>query len=389
MDAFTPAKLGELLADRPGPCVSLYTPTHPGGSEQDPVRWKHVLRQAERRLTAAGVRAPEVREQLTPAGRLVEDAEFWKGQTGSLAAFLAPGFGRTYRLGDGLPETAAVGPRFHVLPLLPWLAGDGRFYVLALSQNAVRLLRGTRHGHRQVDLRGAPADKEEALRAHDRDEVLSFHTHGRGAGAWEAVFHGQGVGIDDAKDEITAYFRRIDRALHPLLKDEKAPLVLATVVSLMPLYRAANSYAHLAEPGLAGNPDRQSDAELHARAWPLVEAGFRRARDRAVSRFHALAGTGRTATDPAEVVAAAVAGRVEELFAAAGAELWGRPDPAGGPPELHPGERPGDEELVNFAAVCALRHGRTVHVLPPADMPGGAVLAATYPLPMDKHGKRP
>jgi hypothetical protein len=44
-----------------------------------------------------------------------------------------------------------VSERFHVKPLLPLLSGDGRFYVLALSQNEIRLLQGTRYSVEQVD----------------------------------------------------------------------------------------------------------------------------------------------------------------------------------------------------------------------------------------------
>ena len=44
-------------------------------------------------------------------------------------------------------ELMVVAPGFHVMPLLALLTGDGLFYVLALSQNQVRLLAGTRsHG---------------------------------------------------------------------------------------------------------------------------------------------------------------------------------------------------------------------------------------------------
>jgi hypothetical protein len=42
--------------------------------------------------------------------------------------------------------------RFHLKPLLPLLTGDGRFYILALSQNQVRLLQGTRYSVRGLYL---------------------------------------------------------------------------------------------------------------------------------------------------------------------------------------------------------------------------------------------
>jgi len=45
-----------------------------------------------------------------------------------------------------------VSDRFHLKPLLPLLTGDGRFYILALSQNQVRLLQGTRYSVRGLYL---------------------------------------------------------------------------------------------------------------------------------------------------------------------------------------------------------------------------------------------
>ena len=44
-----------LLEKPPGTCVSLFMPTHRSGPEvqQDPVRLKNLLRQAEGRLVAA------------------------------------------------------------------------------------------------------------------------------------------------------------------------------------------------------------------------------------------------------------------------------------------------------------------------------------------------
>jgi hypothetical protein len=59
--------------------------------------------------------------------------------------FSAPDVFRHYRLPFPFQEFVVVTERFHVKPLLPLLSGDGQFYLLALSQNGVRVLQGT-HG---------------------------------------------------------------------------------------------------------------------------------------------------------------------------------------------------------------------------------------------------
>jgi hypothetical protein len=388
MDSFTTSDLRILAAERPGPCVSLYAPVHPGGSEQDPVRWKNLLREAEHRLEAAGVGPLDAKALLRPAARLLEDDRTWRAGGSGLAYFLAPGFDRRVRLDLNWPERVSVGRAFDVKPLLPWVAAAGRFFVLALSQNAVRLVRCTPHTAERVPLAG-PADRAEALRAHDRDEPLTLRTFGPGPGARRAVFHGHGVGIDDAKDDLLLFCRAVDRELHPALKDELAPLVLAAVEFLAPIVRQACTYPHLHEEVIPGNPDRLSDQELAERARPLAEPLVRRAEHDAVALYRQLAGTGRTACDVAEVLPAAAAGRVEALLAALGRGVWGRYDPAAGRVDAHAGREPGDDELTNLAAVFALRHGRPVYALPADEMPDGAALAAIFPLPLAKRGKRP
>jgi release factor family 3 len=77
-------------------------------------------------------------------------------------------------------------------------------------------------------------------------------------------------------DPIIEYFRTLDAALHETLREERAPLVLAGVEYLWPLYRAANTYPHLTEGGVAGNPHGLRPDELHEKAWKLVEPYFAR-----------------------------------------------------------------------------------------------------------------
>jgi hypothetical protein len=381
MDALTRQDIQALLLHEAGPCVSLLLPTHRGGAGEDVIRWKNLLQEAEGGLVARGTRAPEARELLRPAARLLDDRTFWKSSGDGLAFFLEPGFARFWRLSLRPRPQAVVGRRFHVKPLLALLQGDGRFYVLALSQKRVRLLEGTRDATREVDLAGVPHSLAEALRFHDKDEPLLFHTHpALGLGRWGAIFHGHGVGIDDAKDDLLNYFRQIDRGLHELLRGGHAPLVLASVEYLWPLYRQANTYPHLLEGGVRGHPDHLSPQALHDRAWALVAPDFCAAQ-RQAALYARLAGTGRTFSDPAEAAVAASRGRVQVLLLADGKECPGAFDPQAGTAALHEPAHLGDEDLLNVAAVYTLRHGGTVHVVPPRAVPSGGPVAGVYWLP--------
>src|SRR5207253_2352933 len=105
---------------------------------------------------------------------------------------------------------------------------------------------------------------------------------------------------------------------------EHAPLVLAGTAYLLPIYRQANSYAHVLAEAIEGNPDRLSARELHDRAWALVQPHLRQGQEKAADLYRQLAGTGRTASDLAAVVSAAQAGQIQFLFVALASEQWGR-----------------------------------------------------------------
>lgn len=387
MDLFTRADLRTLLAEGEGPCVSLFMPAHRGGAEEDPIRFRNLLDGAEERLGAYGLRGPAAGGFLAPLRSLQADGAFWSNQSDGLAAFRGRDFLRVYRLPCAFREELDVGGLFRVAPVLPLLAGDGRFFVLALSQNGVRLFQGTRFTASPVDLKGVPRNLAEALRTHDRDEVLTFHTRPTSGGTWGAIFEGHGVGIDDKKDDLLHYFQKIDRGLHDLLREERAPLVLAAVDYLMPIYREANTYPHLLEQGINGSPDRLGGKDLHDWAWAIVEPHFREALRRAADVYHQAAAVGKATADAKRIIPAAYRGEVETLFVAQGRHLWGALAPTADRVELHDRQVVGDEDLLNLTAIHTLRHGNTVHVLPSEQVPAGGPLAAIYHLPLPKHGK--
>lgn len=384
MDEFTRDDLRELVAHRCERCVSIYLPTHRTGPDiqEDRIRFKNLLRQAERLLASGGARKPEISEVVGRALEMASDALFWQHQAEGLALFLAPDLMRVFRAPVAFPEVAVVADRFHVKPLLPLLEEQDRFYVLSISQNDVRLFRMTRHWSQEIALEGVPRSMDEALKYDSPQKQLQFYTGAPSAGgARGAMFHGHGTSQEDAKDDLRRFFLLVDEGLGAHLKEERAPLVLAAVDYLMPIYRQVSSYPHLAGAGIAGNPEGLGSDELRAQAWPLVEPVFLKARQEAAERFYGLAGTGRASGDLPMVLRAAHEGRIDTLFVAVGEQRWGKIDPETGEAVPHEEAQPGDEDLLNVVATQALVHGGTVYAVAPADVPSAgkaAPLAAVF-----------
>lgn len=384
----TREEIAELSAHRDGPHVSLFLPTVRAGQEtqQNPIRLKNLLREAAQRLLERGADKDAAEELLAPARALLDDYDFWQHQLDGLAVFVAPGFLRTYRLPLRFAELAAVEDRFHLKSLFPLFADDGRFYVLALSQNDVRLFEGSRDEVRQVPLQDVPKSLADAL-GHDLTEVhLQFHTGARTTqrggpqgGARSPIYHGQGAGEGDAKDEIRKFFSLLDRGLRELLDGNgRTPLVLAGVEYLLPIYRDQTSYPNTLAEGVHGNPDGLSPAELHDRAWPLVEERFRAERRELGERYGDLTGTGRASRDLDEVLTAALDGRVDTLFVGRGVRQWGRFDAEARTVERHEKQSAESEDLLDRAAALTFVNSGRVLAVDPAEVPGGGPLAAIF-----------
>jgi hypothetical protein len=377
---FSLEALRNLTVIDQGPCVSIYLPTHriPTEIEQDRLRLKNLLGKAEESLMELGLRSPEAKAILQPAETLLLKTPFWKGLQDGLAIFLAPGISQFFSVPLRVPELMVVGERFHLKPLLALLSTN-EFYLLALSQNEVRFFQASQYGVSEMDLEGVPRSLAEALKYDDPQKQLQFHTGTqRSTGERAAIFHGHGVGTDDAKSNLLRFCQHLDRGLHDILRNEQAPLVVAGVDFLLPIFREANSYKHLLSEGITGNPEGLSPEELQRRAWPVVEPYFNQTRREAEAKYRQLAGTGKASHDLREILPAAYNGRVELLFVAVGRQEWGVYDAQGDKLQRFPQARPGAEDLLDAASIQTLLKGGAVFSVEPEAVPDGPPLAAVF-----------
>jgi predicted transcriptional regulator len=379
IDAISKSQVSKLLEISSGPCVSIFMPTHRGGPEtlQDPIRLKNLLRDITQRLTTDGLRSTEIKKLLAPVNNLLNDSQFWQYQCDGLALFLSPGLFRSYRLPVEFQELSVVSDHFHLGPILPLFTSEDRFYVLALSQNQVRFFQGSRNKISEQSLEGVPQSLSEALGGAQPDMHLQYHTAAAtGAGRLPAIYHGREVEVA-SDSNLQLYFREIDRGLCALLEGQ-APLILATVESLVPVYRQVNHYPFLAEQYVPGNPDHSRQEDLHLQAWPIAEAYFQKAQEQAATQCREFQGTPRASSDLGEIIFAARDGRIATLFVTAGVQRWGKLDWKARQLELREAPLTGDEDLVNTAVTLTYATGGKVFAVSANRMPVPETAAAVF-----------
>lgn len=357
MDIVDASAVESLVGASESPAVSIYLPTHRLGPEaqQDPIRLKNLVTAAESRLSEDGMRSPAIAQLLAPATELVDNAAFWQHQEDGLALFLSAERFDRFRVPQSFDETVVVSDSFFVSPLLPVMSRGERFYVLALSENEVRLLWGSRFRVGEVELGpDVPTSLSEALWFEDPERQLQFHQVGRtGQGRLTATFHGHGGGKDDPGERLGRFLRAVDDGVRHLIT-EGEPVVLAGVERVMAEYRKVTRLDDVLNDGVEGSPDRLTPETLHEKAWPLVAPRFEAARAAAEEEF--LSGRRPISADVDEVVRMANEGRVAHAF---------MPSAAGA-----------DDRRLEQATAAIWKTGGEVWIVSPEEIPGGGPLAA-------------
>lgn len=378
MDIVTHQQLRTLIEAGTPPCVSIFMPTHREREiRQDPARLKHLLREAEEKLIAGGMRGTLARDLLAPASRLLDDAGFWAKNEHGLAIYIAKGYHRIFRLPIEIEDTAMVNDRFDVKPLLSVL-DDRLFYVLALAQNDVRLLECTPHRCERVDLpRDVATSIAEATMAGDGHESSTVRHAGDSSNPASSAgaYHGQMVDIQKKEREDRKFYcRQIDDGVRRVVKDPGAPLLLAGADSTVPTYRQVSEHRNLCREDIHGNAEHVSNEALHDKAVSLLEPTWRRQLAELQEQYGTAYAHRLASDDINQILPAAAQGRVGILFVAPERRRLGKFDAE----HLFVDDRSGDEDLVDQATVQTLLTGGQVVVVKPDDVPGKQEVAAIY-----------
>lgn len=300
-DIPTRADLERLLATRERSCVSIYLPTDPASrGDAAQIELKNLAREASRQLEQAGAARADVAAIDEELADLAADDEFWRFQARSLALFLTPSTTTTFRLPNRLTAIVEVSDRFHLKPLLRAVTFPHTAFVLALSQNRVRLIEiAPDLEPTEIRVPDLPKDVASAVgksSIRDRAPIRRIQ------------------GSEGQKTRMRQYARQIDQALRPLLSGLDLPLILAAAEPMHSIYRSVNSYPNLVAQSLPGSPDASSDSELAESARRVLDDLYA-AELHTIQETYALrASQQRASTDIADVARAATHGLVDTVL---------------------------------------------------------------------------
>jgi len=373
-----PITLQELkeLAAAEGPCITILIPLRREDNRLIPATVKDALHEAQKRLQDRNVEPKQIKALLEPLRGLEENLDAEPQQ--KVAVILrSPGVFSHYYFAEQTEESVTVADHFYLLPLIPTLRENRPFYILALSQNHIRLLRCTNTTSEEVDLPATiPRRLDDFLQNDQPDHMLDGGSAGGpSTGSMGRVMFGTGTDKERKDEYLLHFYKAIDRGIAHLLKDAPAPLVIAGVEYELTLYQRESEFPRLVDEGVRGAPDGLKGGELHKRALEVIQPYWDKDIEEALAVFEQF-GSERTSLSLKEIVKAAYDGRVLHLFVARGAKEMGNFDEATHRVRTHAEERPGDEDLINAAAVQTINHAGNVFVLPRNKIPHGSQIAA-------------
>ena len=369
VDIPTSRDLSTLNDVRADICVSIYLPTTPLTQDIQKARIKlsNLAKEAVRQLHDAGTdkrRLAALQEHLDD---LTDDDEFWRFQAHSLAVFATPDALRTYRLANNLVQIVEVSDRFHLKPLIRAITFPHAAYVLAISENAVRLVEIS-SGLPPVTVRvpGLPSDAASAV----HKSTINDRSPSRRV-----------QGSEGQKTRLAQYVRKVETALRPVFAGADVPLILAATAPVESIFRSVSAIPALPQ-AIAGSHDRTSEGDLAAAARPILDTHY----ETLIADFHALfdtrKGQHRTTTDIVDAARAATFGNIDRLLVDIDEVVDGVVDEETGAVTF---DESGDAQnygVVDEIAGRALRTGARVLGVRKGDIPYGQSLAAILRTPL-------
>lgn len=361
-DIPTRGQVSRLFATFDPACVSIYLPTDPtSGGQAERIALKNLVTEAVDQLRAADSSKGNVAALEEQFSDLSSDEEFWRYQARTLAIFTTPGWLVTYRLPNRLVEMVDVADRFHLMPLLRSITFPQVALVLALAQNSVRLL--------EVLPEGGPTEVELAdLPNGVRDGLRIVHVDDRSP-------RGKTQSSMAEKSHLRAYCRSIDQAIRPMLAGRDVPLILAAAEPLESIYRSVNTYPHLAQKAIPGNPEETPDGELVTKSRAILDGLYADQLADLHELFDKRMSEGRAGTDVANTARAATYGMVDTLIVDMDAVLPGFVDDDGAVEFAHSDDAVAYSVVDEIARRVWANRG-TVLAVRREDIPEGGDLAA-------------
>jgi hypothetical protein len=264
---------------------------------------------------------------------------------------------------------------FYVTPLLPLIRRDDYFYINVISKKGCKLYRADRTGIEPIPVL-IPQEQSEVKAIPEKDDAV---VRSMGAGNRNrSNIHGTESKADD-KTVTSVFFEAIDDIFwKEVLHDDTAPMLLAGVEYVLPIYKSVSDYKNIWPEYLTGNREQQDPQDLYNEAMELMKPYFEERVNKALQEYGNKSSTGVTSSLVADIIPAAYYSRIAVLFVRRGEHVWGKFFPEDNLLELAHTPDEGGEDLIDNAVTQTILNGGEVFLLDGEQMPADSQVSAIF-----------
>ncbi len=348
-------------------CVSIYLETSPLKLNRDYCRLElqGMIKKALTEIEAAGF---DKRRLATLKQTLEEVAgpdDFCLNQANSLAILATPDASWVFNLANRLVNQLSISDRFYLKPLFRALTFSQKAYILALSENMVKVI-SLQPESEPIEL-DQPDLPQDALSALNLPSMTASHKGPENP-----------VDGSERKMRLADYARKVNEALVSLDQKDDAPFILVATEPLASIFRK-EATVKMTEGGVMTSPDKLSDSELIALARPVLDQHYQDELSEVRELFEQRSGQKLVAMDVAEVAKAATYGMISLVLVDFDRNISGYIDENG---NIEFSDEPGSYGLIDEIVKRSLESGARILAVRQDDMVGDSGIAAVlrYPL---------
>lgn len=379
-------ELEALAKKRGGMRVSIYCPVERSApeSEQNPVRLRALIDEANQQLVDNGLSPEKAEEFLHPLSSLVQTPEALLTEGEALAFFLDGESALQLELPYTEAPSCRTSNQFAIKPLLPLLQWNPSFTAVCINRGKVRVFRGNRAGIESVQVPEMPEQLEDITAIDDPEKTTQHHTaktgsdQGAPGSAPVAQMHGQGLPSDLEDHQLDRFFRSVSKALHAYLSGHDDYLVLFGVEENIGLFKSMDEWKEREVLSKSEDPHLWDASQIKEEALDLLKPYAAEEMDSRLDRLREARNKENGIFELSECAMAAATGRIELAAVAEDREVTGICDVDEMKVKIiTEGDAPCAHDLYDFIASETIRHGGEVCSLDAAVIPGDEGVAAT------------
>lgn len=359
------------------PCISIYQLTHRHAPEnmEDGTAFKNTINKIEESLLS-NYDKPTVAAIMEPLEELLENRHFWNNTLDGIGVFANKNKCIVYVLPRPVENSAMIGDRFVIRPLLRTFQSAANYHILGLNKDSFTLFTANRYAIEEIE-----KDPEifktlkDVLGDEFTDSFLNYGSYGGTPG--NAMYHGQGSKTEEGQKDLVKYFRYVDKAvLDNFSKNDKLPMILVALAQNGGEFRKISANPHLMKQGIDAAVESFDLVSLKEKAWAIMEPAYLEKTEVLVEEFHNAKAASLASGDLAQVAKAAVEKRIKTLLVAADTVISGILDRESG--EIEPGQSDdlNNNDVIEEIVKLVLKSQGQVVVLPLEKMPDKAAVAA-------------